>query len=150
MTKQKNTVRRKRRMPAVAVIFNDKGEILLTQRYSPTRPHVHGKWHFPGGGIEFGEHPRETAVREVEEETGVTVELLTKHPIVYNHVFASTPTQILMLAFPAKYLSGNIDTSHDRQTNDARWFTYDNINWKETLPNTKEIIDEARTLIPSA
>lgn len=34
-----------------------------------------GKWCFPGGKIEDGETPREAAVREVNEETGLKVKV---------------------------------------------------------------------------
>lgn len=134
-------------MPVLAVIFNDKREILLTQRHSPKRMHLHRKWQFPGGGIEFGEHPRDTAIRETKEEVGIDIELLANHPIVYTHVFHAEPVQILMLAYPARYISGEINTKHDRQTMDAQWFAYEAIDWQQTMPDTKEVIDEAREII---
>lgn len=46
------------------------GKLLLVERASePWR----GRWDIPGGFCEFDEHPEETAVREVREETGLEV-----------------------------------------------------------------------------
>ena len=55
------------RVAAYAVIER-RGKILLTHW---RRGHLHG-WTLPGGGIEAGEDPRDTVVREVLEETGLS------------------------------------------------------------------------------
>lgn len=44
-------------------------EILLTRCGPDAR--FPGQWALPGGGIEWGEHPRDTVVREVAEETSL-------------------------------------------------------------------------------
>jgi 8-oxo-dGTP pyrophosphatase MutT (NUDIX family) len=61
------------------LVFNAKGEILFIFR--------NGKWDLPKGGIEKNEKIKQTAVREVEEETGVTgLTVVQKLPKTY-HVF---------------------------------------------------------------
>jgi ADP-ribose pyrophosphatase YjhB (NUDIX family) len=55
-------------------IENDKGDLLLQKRSA-----VDEHWGFPGGIVELGESASETAIREIEEETGLittAVELL--------------------------------------------------------------------------
>ncbi|MGI2731178.1 NUDIX hydrolase [Bacillus cytotoxicus] len=56
---------------AVVLVINKKGEVLLQQRTEP-----YGKWGLPGGLMELGESPEETAYREVYEETGIHVKNL--------------------------------------------------------------------------
>ncbi len=45
-----------------------RNKILVLRRKEPD------VWEFPGGNIEFGEHPKIAAVRELEEETGIKAE----------------------------------------------------------------------------
>ncbi len=53
---------------ARAIVMNERGEILLVlHTYIPG-------WHFPGGGVNKGESPREAIIREVREEAGVIVQ----------------------------------------------------------------------------
>jgi 8-oxo-dGTP pyrophosphatase MutT (NUDIX family) len=46
------------------LVYNSKGEVLFIFR--------NGKWDLPKGGVEKGEKNKAAALREVEEETGVT------------------------------------------------------------------------------
>jgi 8-oxo-dGTP pyrophosphatase MutT (NUDIX family) len=50
-----------------AVIFDRGGRLLLQQRSDG------GQWGLPGGSVEIGESLRDAVVREVSEETGLTV-----------------------------------------------------------------------------
>lgn len=58
---------------------NDKKEILFINRL--------GKWDLPKGKIERGEKEEEAAIREVEEETGVTDLHLKKKIGITYHVY---------------------------------------------------------------
>jgi 8-oxo-dGTP diphosphatase len=62
--------RRRTRLAAYAVSITD-GTVLLA-RIARGYP-GEGRWTLPGGGVEWGEHPDETLVREVHEETGFAV-----------------------------------------------------------------------------
>ncbi|TVS10236.1 MAG: Nudix family hydrolase [Wenzhouxiangella sp.] len=54
-----------------AVIRDDRGRILLTQR--PAGKHLAGTWEFPGGKLEPGEDPAAGLARELQEELDLTV-----------------------------------------------------------------------------
>jgi 8-oxo-dGTP diphosphatase len=60
------------RVAAYAVIVRTgaAGDEVLLSRLAP-RLSPEERWTLPGGGIDFGEHPREAVVREVFEETGL-------------------------------------------------------------------------------
>ena len=50
-----------------AIVFNGQDELLLIQRSDSRR------WLYPTGWLDVGRTPAETAVKEVEEETGLLV-----------------------------------------------------------------------------
>ncbi len=60
---------RVQRVGAYGVCLDDARRLLLCRLTAVTgRP---GWWTLPGGGVDFGEHPRDALVREVREETGL-------------------------------------------------------------------------------
>lgn len=63
---------------AAGGIVHFAGSILLMKK--------RGLWDLPKGKIDAGEQPDQTAVREVEEETGVKAEIVGKLPAIY-HVY---------------------------------------------------------------
>lgn len=71
----------KKKLPNVIAgggkVYNDKGEILFIYR--------NDKWDLPKGKAEKKESIEDTAIREVEEETGVkNLEIVEKLPITYH------------------------------------------------------------------
>jgi 8-oxo-dGTP pyrophosphatase MutT (NUDIX family) len=70
------------RRGAVLLLFGSQHDLLLTERAHDMRSHP-GQVSFPGGSIDPGESPREAALREAEEETGLRpdgVELFAELP----------------------------------------------------------------------
>jgi len=79
------------------VLINDAGEIFIGRR-ADFRPDA---WQMPQGGIDDDESPREAALRELAEETGVTAcELLaeTSGWLTYD-----LPPEVLGTAFKGRY-----------------------------------------------
>lgn len=66
---------RRQRVAAYAVILRETGDAGAQILLSRLAPYLSAReaWTLPGGGIDFGEHPRDAVVREVYEETGLHV-----------------------------------------------------------------------------
>ncbi len=82
----------------ICYIINNKGEILLQKK---RRGFGKGNWNGPGGKIEAGETPESSTIREIKEETNLTIKNLKKMAEIefifpdksidnYCHVFVCT------------------------------------------------------------
>jgi 8-oxo-dGTP diphosphatase len=60
-----------RRIAAYGVCTDDAGNVLLVRAAPGTG--TPGTWSLPGGGVDHGEHPHDTVVRETAAETGLSV-----------------------------------------------------------------------------
>ncbi|OIQ40008.1 MAG: hypothetical protein BM563_03715 [Bacteroidetes bacterium MedPE-SWsnd-G1] len=72
-------------------VQNENGEILFIYRFE--------KWDLPKGKIENGEKKREAAIREVEEECGISkLEIIKKLPKTY-HIFQRKGRETLKITY---------------------------------------------------
>ena len=60
-----------------AMIFDDRGRLLLMKRGQGAK-NERGCWEVPGGGVELGEMRAAAIVREVKEELGVDIEVVSE------------------------------------------------------------------------
>lgn len=105
---------------------------LLLCRLSSKVPHLEGIWTLPGGGLEFGEDPKSAMIREVEEETGLTVKAVELADIDSLYDAASTPEfHGVRIIYHAAKLSGSLRHEVTGTTDKAAWFTEKEI---ENLP----------------
>jgi 8-oxo-dGTP diphosphatase len=63
----------RQRIAAYGVCVDDAGRLLLA-RAAP-QLNQRGRWFLPGGGVHHGEAPTDSLLREIEEESGLTVVL---------------------------------------------------------------------------
>ncbi|WP_432949282.1 NUDIX domain-containing protein [Kribbella sp. CA-253562] len=103
---------------AAAVLDGDR--LLLTQRSD------NGEWCLPGGGIDAGERPAETAEREVFEETGLRVRAtdllgVYSNPDIVVVYPDGNRVQILGVLFRAEVVEGTAGLSDE--VTEVGWFT---------------------------
>ena len=124
-----------------AVIWNDRGEIVLIRRGQEPRL---GEWSIPGGRLEWGESVRDGIIREVREETGLEVEVVGLIDVVDSVTRDGSGDVIrhyVLIDFLVQPLSGTLSAGSDAA--EARWVAYGSLDeyvlWKET----RRIIDAA-------
>lgn len=121
------------RVAAYAVITKrgSQGEEILLCRLAPkvTNQEI---WHLPGGGVDFGEHPADAVVREVREETGLTI---TVGDVAHVQSAITGQKRAPRHALRLYYDGVLADPAHaipavqevDGSTVDARWFALDEV-----------------------
>jgi 8-oxo-dGTP diphosphatase len=105
-------------IPAAGAIVVKDDRILFVKRAHPPRI---GWWCFPAGFMEWDEHPRQTALREIKEETGLDVEL-TSFFEVYNGNDDPRSNAILIL-YLARVTGGELRAADDAQ--EVKFFSFD-------------------------
>ncbi|HWK90874.1 MAG TPA: NUDIX domain-containing protein [Luteimicrobium sp.] len=133
------------RVAAYAVVLDPEGRQLLSHWNEGGR----SGWTLPGGGLEFGEHPTETVVREVREETGYAVEpgeLLGIDTTVIPPERLVDPSggamQALRILYRAVVVGGTLTPEVDGSSDDAGWFTQAEIDALDRVAS----VDTARRL----
>jgi 8-oxo-dGTP diphosphatase len=124
-----------------AVIWNDRGEIVLIRRGQEPR---RGEWSIPGGRLEWGESVREAILREVREETGLEVEiagLIDVVDSVTRNASGEVVRHYVLIDFMAQYVTGTLRAGSDAA--EARWVAYDALDEYVLWTETRRIIDTA-------
>ena len=114
------------RLGSYALCTDDAGRVLLT-RLSVLEVDV-GAWTLPGGGVEFGEHPDDALVRELEEETGLLGEIESVAG-VFSHVYRRSAAangayiHFLGILYHLQIVGGRLRDEVGGTTDAARWFS---------------------------
>lgn len=110
----------------VGVMILQNGRILLGRRHgNPAKAgsalHGEGTWTMPGGKVEFGEELEETCIREVFEETGLTIDKTSLKLIsVANDKVADA--HFVTLGFLCESVNGNLEVREPDEITEWGWF----------------------------
>jgi ADP-ribose pyrophosphatase YjhB (NUDIX family) len=108
-------------------IITDQGRILLCRLSRSVREYG-GQWTLPGGGLEFGEHPEEAVLREIQEETGLEVRLAGVADIDLLHIERKDEYfRSLRILYHADVVGGSLQNEADGTTDMCEWLAIDSI-----------------------
>lgn len=110
----------------------------------------HHGWVFPKGiiGDKIEKEKKEdTAVREVEEETGVKAEIIQPlTPVEYWYVLEGEKIKKRVYYFVMKATGGDI-TQHDTEMENVEWLSLEEVAGRLTYKSDKQVWEEAKKLI---
>ncbi|MFJ8441364.1 NUDIX hydrolase [Kitasatospora griseola] len=108
-------------LSGVTAVIVEEGRILLNRRSDS------GRWALLHGIMEPGEQPADAVVREVLEETGVTVRperITSVHTLPASVCANGDQVQFLNVAFRCRYLAGTAHVNDDESLA-VEWFPLD-------------------------
>jgi len=127
-----------------AAIFRD-GRVLVVRR---AREPAAGSWTLPGGRVELGETLVEAVVREVAEETALTIRvkgLAGYREVILESAIDGRGRHFVILPFAAQWISGEVKLNEE--LGDFSWRTLSEIADLPTTPGLLEILSQAGRLI---
>jgi ADP-ribose pyrophosphatase YjhB (NUDIX family) len=129
--------------PAAGVILIEGSEVVLVKRkYEPKA----GMWTLPAGFVELDENVRECAVREMKEETNLSVELSGLFNI-YS-AFDDPRASVVLILYLARRIEDGAELRWGDDAVDARFFHIDEVPaeiaftaHRQALAEIKQYID---------
>jgi ADP-ribose pyrophosphatase YjhB (NUDIX family) len=154
MVFNKNNV--EKHFTASALIINKEKKVLLVNHRKL------GVWLYPGGHVEWNETPDETVVREVKEETGLNVEIISDR----DNTLSDLEADVSVLHHPYVILCEKIngDNQHyhldliylckieneenselhynPKESSDIRFFSLEDLNNINLFPNFRKLLEK--------
>jgi len=128
------------------VLFNEQKVLLLQYATGQKEGEwdLQGHWDFPKGHVDKGETEIETAIRELEEETGIkNIILLDNFRKTINYTIQKRDRKISkeVVFFIATTVETEINLSHEHV--DYGWFDFTSALKQLTYDNARSVLSEA-------
>ena len=124
-----------------AVVFSGESVLLVRRGNEPSR----GRWGLPGGVVELGEGVEEAVVREVGEETGVTVRpirLLTVFDSIVRDEEDRIRFHYVLCEYQCEVVKGEPSAATD--VSDAMWAPLEDLESLDMTSGTRRFIERVR------
>lgn len=122
---------------SAGLVLDERGRVLLVRRaIEPFR----GQWALPAGYQEIDEPPAETAVREVLEESGIRVEVLSLFDLIFVPEDLRRPANVAI--FLCRVVGGELRAGEDAL--EAAWFALDELPPDLAFDNGPRILERLR------
>ena len=144
-------IKHRREISAGGLIWRRRGDGSISVVL--VRPAGRSTWVLPKGHVEAGETVPQAAMREVREESGLTVgaiEPLGEISYVYSsrERNGATLTRIFKrVHFFLMEHTGGDPSAHDSETDEVAWLTFDEALARATHPSEQELIAKARVML---
>jgi mutator protein MutT len=130
----------------VGVLRNSAGNYLLTDRVEQDKVDtgfVFGDdfWQLPGGGLEVGETVEEGVIREMKEETGLDVDVITLLPKIHTSI--RPKWHGIIMAFLVKMKDERQRVVLNHESSRYRWFKPDEIKNLNSFLETYSTVSSA-------
>jgi len=115
-----------------ALIYNDEGKILVTQR-GPKAKNERGLWEIPGGSVEYGETFEQAITREIREELGITIRVKSLHALC-DHILPEEYQHWVSPTYICEIVEGEPVIQEPEKCSDWGWFSVEEM---QKLPLSK-------------
>jgi len=106
------------------------------------------QWSIPGGHLEWGESLHEALLREVHEETGLTVELvglIDTVDLITEDGSGNVTRHYVLIDFAVRAIGGDLRAGSDAA--EARWVPFSQIDDYPLWSETRRIIGESKRVL---
>lgn len=105
----------------VGALIIKEGKLLIQKRGKKTN-NQRGKWEIPGGGVEWGETFKDALKREVKEEIGVEIEVISQFGL-WDEILVEEKQHWVAPTFICKIKKGTPKIMEPEKSEEIGWFT---------------------------